>query len=53
MTLKEARWILLEHRPDRPQMTSKRQLQCAIDVVVGVLDKVIKEEDGSDKQADY
>ena len=43
MTDQEAKQILLENRPDRPQHTNKRLLQVAIDVAVIALDKSIAE----------
>lgn len=41
MNDKEAKQILLENRPDRPQHTKNRLLQAAIDVAVIALDKSI------------
>ena len=43
MNDKEAKQILLENRPDRPQHTNRRLLQAAIDVAVIALDKSIAE----------
>lgn len=46
MTLDEAKKILLARRPERPRRTEDRQLQCAIDTVLPVLDvykKIIEE----------
>ena len=34
MTIEEAKQILMEHRPDRPRSTDRRQLQKAIDVIL-------------------
>lgn len=43
MTDKEAKQVLLENRPDRPQHTKNRRLQVAIDVAIVALDKSIAE----------
>ena len=41
MELFDAMEILLEHRPDRPRSTDRRQLQQAIDVILDTLDNII------------
>ena len=45
MNSKEARQILIENRPDRPQSTSKRRFQCAIDVAIRALEVMINDEE--------
>lgn len=45
MNLKEARQILIENRPDRPQSTKNRLLQSAIDVAVDVLEDAIEQDE--------
>lgn len=42
MTLKEAKQILTEQRPDRPRSTENRLLQAAIDVAIEAIDDKIE-----------
>ena len=53
MTVEEAKWTLLYNRPERPRSEQHRRLQCAVDIAVEVLDKVVEDEKRgiSDKQA--
>ena len=44
MDINEAKQILIENRPDRPQSTKKRRLQAAIDLILLELDRYQAEE---------
>ena len=44
MNSQEAKQILIENRPDRPQSTAKRLFQSAIDVAIRALDVMINDE---------
>lgn len=39
MDINEAKQILIENRPDRPQSTKNRRLQAAIDLIISELDR--------------
>lgn len=39
MTIEEAKWILEEHRPQRPRSLQQKELQAAIDIAILILNE--------------
>ena len=39
MTIEEAKWILEEHRPQRPRSLQQKELQAASDIAVLILNE--------------
>ena len=44
MDIEEAKKILKDNRPDRPQSTEKRRLQAAIDIILSELERLQADE---------